>query len=149
MIWPVRCLGRPFFWRLRFKSKASGHIAVVADNWGRAEARRLDSGPWRSAVGEGAVHFGAAEGPGKNQHRKGEKHDGEGEKDGQREEQGRKAGVAEKRGTHAVESVGYGIEMRDELQPVRENTHREEGAAGDAGDAQQKPFCRVAALEEQ
>src|SRR5579864_204445 len=59
------------------------------------------------------------------------------------------ARASEQRGTHSVEGVGDGVQARYELQPVRKDADGKEHAAGDAGNAQKKPFCGIATLEKQ
>src|SRR5579859_5539085 len=77
------------------------------------------------AVGEGAGDFRTAKRPGKNQHRRRQKNGGEGKQDQKLVYEGEDTRTVEKRAAHGVHRVGYGIQVRYDLQPWRQNTHRE------------------------
>src|SRR5580704_6038623 len=96
---------------------------------------------------ERACGFGAAESPGEDGHGSRQEYRGEEEQDDEGLENGVQTGAAEKRRTHGIERVSYGIQACDELQPVRQDADRKEHAARDAGNAQQKPLRRIATLE--
>ena len=93
--------------------------------------------------------LGAAKGPGEGEHREREKKDGEEEKDGENVAEGKKIGAIEEGGAHGVQGVGDGIDAGKPLKPGRQDGHRKESAADDAGDAEEEPFAGIAALEDE
>lgn len=101
------------------------------------------------AVRESAGGFGAAKGCGERKHAERKKDGGEQEQDGEWVREFADSDRAEERGAHGVECVGDGIEASEKLEPVRKYGNGEEHSAGDARDAEEKPFGWIATLEEE
>src|SRR6267154_4186527 len=99
-------------------------------------------------MGECAGGFGAAKRRGEREHAERQENGGEQKQHGERMKQVAEMGGAKKRSAHGVERIGNRIEASDELQPIGEDGNWEEHSACDAGDTEEQPLGRIAALEE-